>query len=130
MDVKRGVQQGDSTSPKLFIATLENVMRDPDWEDMDVNVKGLQLHHLRFADDIVIIISIIGRSECWPTSDVYVGTLDSSRILRRNVMRSGRDCDVPFSLSGASISESSSYVNLGLEVNMPTKWRRSCGRHV
>ena len=26
IDVKRGVQQGDTISPKLFSATLENVM--------------------------------------------------------------------------------------------------------
>ncbi|KAE9412969.1 hypothetical protein Angca_010099, partial [Angiostrongylus cantonensis] len=27
VDVKRGIRQGDTISPKLFIATLQNVMR-------------------------------------------------------------------------------------------------------
>uniref|UniRef100_A0A183GA40 Reverse transcriptase domain-containing protein n=1 Tax=Heligmosomoides polygyrus TaxID=6339 RepID=A0A183GA40_HELPZ len=34
-------------------ATLENVMLELEWEDVEVKVDGQQLHHLRFADDIM-----------------------------------------------------------------------------
>ncbi|KAK6764566.1 hypothetical protein RB195_024765 [Necator americanus] len=44
-------------------ATLENAMRKLEWDDMGVKVDGRQLHHLRFADDIVLITPSISH-EC------------------------------------------------------------------
>uniref|UniRef100_A0A0K0CVB4 Reverse transcriptase domain-containing protein n=1 Tax=Angiostrongylus cantonensis TaxID=6313 RepID=A0A0K0CVB4_ANGCA len=55
VDVKRGVRQGDTISPTLFTATLQNVMLKSEWDNMGVKIDGWQLHHLRFADDIVLI---------------------------------------------------------------------------
>ncbi|KAE9412681.1 hypothetical protein Angca_005527, partial [Angiostrongylus cantonensis] len=54
VDVKRGVRQDDTTSPKLFTATLQNVIRTLEWDNMEVKIDGRQLHHLRFADDIAL----------------------------------------------------------------------------
>ena len=51
----KGVRQGDSISPKLFTATLENVFRKLSWEGKGLNINGEHLNHLRFADDIVLI---------------------------------------------------------------------------
>ncbi|VDO66083.1 unnamed protein product [Heligmosomoides polygyrus] len=64
---------------------------------MGVNVEGQQLHHLRFADDIVLITPSI--SQAVRMLAVY--------------------------LSGTSISECSSYVYLGREVNMANDLRQS-----
>ncbi|KAK6727479.1 hypothetical protein RB195_005267 [Necator americanus] len=36
IDVKRGVRQGDTISPKIFTTTLENAMRKLEWDDMGV----------------------------------------------------------------------------------------------
>ncbi|KAK6751296.1 hypothetical protein RB195_002965 [Necator americanus] len=63
IDVKRGVRQGDTISPKIFTATLENGMRKLEWDDMGVKVDGRQLHHLRFADDIVLVTPSISQAE-------------------------------------------------------------------
>ncbi|KAK6751078.1 hypothetical protein RB195_002821 [Necator americanus] len=63
IDVKRGVRQGDTISPKIFTATLENAMRKLEWDDMGVKVDGRQLHHLRFADDIVLVTPSISQAE-------------------------------------------------------------------
>ncbi|KAJ8724843.1 hypothetical protein PYW07_015801 [Mythimna separata] len=52
--VQRGVRQGDPLSPKLFTAVLENIFRHLDWDNFGININGLNLNHLRFADDIVI----------------------------------------------------------------------------
>uniref|UniRef100_W6NGJ1 RNA-directed DNA polymerase (Reverse transcriptase) domain containing protein n=1 Tax=Haemonchus contortus TaxID=6289 RepID=W6NGJ1_HAECO len=54
VNVERGVRQGDTISLKLFSAALENIMRHLEWEDLGVKVDGRFLHHLRFADDIVL----------------------------------------------------------------------------
>ena len=52
--INRGVRQGDSISPKLFTATLEDMFRKLNWENRGIMVDGELLSHLRFADDIVL----------------------------------------------------------------------------
>ncbi|KAK6737683.1 hypothetical protein RB195_020033 [Necator americanus] len=59
----RGVRQGDAISPKIFTATLENAMRKLEWDYMGEKVDGRQVHHLRFADDIVLITPSISQAE-------------------------------------------------------------------
>ncbi|KAK6755622.1 hypothetical protein RB195_014163 [Necator americanus] len=61
--VKREVRQGDTISPKIFTATLENAMRKLEWDDMGVKVDDRQIHHLRFADDIVLMTPSISQAE-------------------------------------------------------------------
>uniref|UniRef100_A0A0K0DQA7 Reverse transcriptase domain-containing protein n=1 Tax=Angiostrongylus cantonensis TaxID=6313 RepID=A0A0K0DQA7_ANGCA len=49
--------------PKLFTATLQNVMRTLKWENMGAKIDGRQLYHLRIADDIVLITPDISQAE-------------------------------------------------------------------
>lgn len=53
--VERGVKQGDPLSPKLIVAVLESIFRKLNWNDMGLNINGLYLSHLRFADDVVLL---------------------------------------------------------------------------
>ncbi|VDO67702.1 unnamed protein product [Heligmosomoides polygyrus] len=62
IDVKRVVRQGDTISPKLFSATLENVMRELEWEDMDISQAERMLADFDRGTNI---------SEC--SSYVYLG---------------------------------------------------------
>ena len=52
--IKKGVRQGDTISPKLFTATLEDIFRNLEWDNKGINVNGEYLSNLRFADDIVL----------------------------------------------------------------------------
>nr|CDJ81785.1 endonuclease-reverse transcriptase [Haemonchus contortus] len=63
INVKKGVWQGDNTSLKLFSAALKNIMRHLDWKDLGVKVDGRYLHHLRFAEGIVLITPNIEQAE-------------------------------------------------------------------
>jgi ribonuclease HII len=55
INIKKGVRQGDTISPKLFTSCLENIFRSLNWEENGIQINGEYLNHLRFADDIVII---------------------------------------------------------------------------
>ena len=53
--IEKGVRQGDTISPKLFTACLEDIFRKFSWETKGVCINGEYLNNLRFADDIVLI---------------------------------------------------------------------------
>ncbi|EYB84653.1 hypothetical protein Y032_0312g2166 [Ancylostoma ceylanicum] len=130
IDVRRGVRQGDTVSPKLFTATLEDVMRRLEWDNMGVRVDGRLLHHLRFADDIVLITPSISQAERMLADfDDACGKIGLQLNLTKTIfMRNGWVPDVPFSLNGTTISECSSYVYLGREVNMMNDLAPELGR--
>ena len=54
INIRRGLRQGDTISPKLFMAALESIFRRPTWETRGLKLDGEYLCHLRSADDILI----------------------------------------------------------------------------
>jgi len=52
--VRKGVRQGDSISPKLFPTVLESMFQNLNWDEVEIKINDEYLHHLRFADDIVL----------------------------------------------------------------------------
>ncbi|KAK6730582.1 hypothetical protein RB195_007194 [Necator americanus] len=130
IDVKRGVRQGDTISPKIFTATLKNAMRKLEWDDMGVKVDGRQLHHLRFADDIVMITPSISQAERMLTEfDETCGCIGLQLNLQKTMfMRNRWVSDAPFTLNGTNISECTSYVCLGRELNMMKDLTPELGR--
>ena len=52
--IKKGVRQGDTISPKLFTACLEEIFRKLEWRDKGIKIGDEYLNNLRFADDIVL----------------------------------------------------------------------------
>ena len=55
IQIGRGVRQGDTISPKLFITVLEYAFKKLNWENRGLNIDGRNLTNLRFADDIVLL---------------------------------------------------------------------------
>ena len=47
INIRRGVRQGDTTSPKLFTAALERIFRRLTWETRCLKIDGEYLSHLR-----------------------------------------------------------------------------------
>ena len=54
INTRRGARQGDTISPKLFMAALESIFRQLTWENRGLKIDGEYLSHLRFVDDILI----------------------------------------------------------------------------
>ncbi|EYC43821.1 hypothetical protein Y032_0480g2243 [Ancylostoma ceylanicum] len=129
IDVRRGVRQGDTVSPKLFTTTLEDVMRRLEWVNMGVRVDGRLPHHLRFADDIVLITPRISQAERMLADFDACGKVGLQLNLTKTMfMRNGRVPDVPLSLNVTNISECSSYVYLCRGVNMMNDLAPELGR--
>ena len=51
----KGVKQGDTISPKLFTASLEDIFRHLDWKNRGISINGQRVSNLRFADDGTLI---------------------------------------------------------------------------
>ncbi|KAK6734881.1 hypothetical protein RB195_018208 [Necator americanus] len=129
IDVKRGVRQGDTISPKIFTATFENAMRKLEWNDMGVKVDGRQLHHLRFADDVLITSNISQAERMLTEFDETCGCIGLQLNLQKTMfMRNGWVSDAPFTLNGTNISECTSYVYLGRELNTMNDLTPELGR--
>ena len=53
-NIRTGVRQGDTISPKLFTVALENIFRRLTWETTGLKIDGEYLSHLCFADNILM----------------------------------------------------------------------------
>ncbi|KAK6734821.1 hypothetical protein RB195_018170 [Necator americanus] len=105
-------------------------MRKLEWDDTGVKVDGRQLHHLRFADEIVLITPSISQVERMLTEfDETCGCIGLQLNLDKTMfMRNGWVSDAPFTLNGTNISECTSYVYLGRELNMMNDLTPELGR--
>ncbi|KAE9418641.1 hypothetical protein Angca_008826, partial [Angiostrongylus cantonensis] len=114
------VRQGDTISPKLFTATLQNVMRTLEWDNVGVKIDGRQIHHLGFADDIVPTTPDISQAERMLADfDKACGKIGLRLNLKKTMlMMNGLVSFAPLTFNGTNISECSSYVYLGREINM------------
>ncbi|KAK6735827.1 hypothetical protein RB195_018835 [Necator americanus] len=97
---------------------------------MGVKVDRRQLHHLRFPDDIVLITHSISQAERMLTEfDETCGCIGLRLNLDKTMfMRNGWVSDAPFTLNGTNISECTSYVYLGRELNMMNDLTSELGR--
>ncbi|VDM62959.1 unnamed protein product [Angiostrongylus costaricensis] len=82
---------------------------------MVVKIDGRQLHHLRFADDIVLITPNISKAErIIDDFDKAFGKIGLQLNLTKTMfMKNGLVSHAPFTLNGKNISECSSFIYLG-----------------
>ncbi|VDM61441.1 unnamed protein product [Angiostrongylus costaricensis] len=119
IDVKRGARQGDPISPKIFASTLHNVIRTLERDSVGVKIDGRQLHHLRFADDMVLITLNISQAErMLDDFDKACGKIGLRLNLTKTMfMKNGLVSYALFTFNGTNVSECSIYVCLGREIN-------------
>uniref|UniRef100_A0A0K0DN53 Reverse transcriptase domain-containing protein n=1 Tax=Angiostrongylus cantonensis TaxID=6313 RepID=A0A0K0DN53_ANGCA len=94
-------------------------MRTLEWENTGVKIDGRQIQH-HFADDIVLITPDISRAERMLADfDKAFGKIGLRLNLNKTMfMKNGLVLFAPFTLNGTNTSECSSYVSLGLEINV------------
>uniref|UniRef100_A0A158QKG7 Reverse transcriptase domain-containing protein n=1 Tax=Haemonchus placei TaxID=6290 RepID=A0A158QKG7_HAEPC len=118
--LQKGVRQWDPISPNLFSACLEHVIRSCNWSNFGVNIDGVRLNHLRFADDIVLITdSPEHASEMLHRLDEegsHCGLTINTSMTKE--MRNQFSGDTPVLLEGGAIENVGEYVYLGSQLNM------------
>uniref|UniRef100_A0A0K0CXY3 Amino_oxidase domain-containing protein n=1 Tax=Angiostrongylus cantonensis TaxID=6313 RepID=A0A0K0CXY3_ANGCA len=82
-------------------------MRILEWDNMGVKIDGRQKHHLPFADHVVLITPDISQEER------VLADFDKTMFMKKGLVSFA-----PFTLNRANISECSSYVYLGWEINV------------
>jgi len=119
--IKKGVRQGDTISPKLFTACLEEIFKQLEWEDKGINIDGEQLTHLRFADDIVLISTdhreIQMMLEELNTKSKEIGlkmNLKKTQVMLNDLADIGED----ITLDGEPLEQVDRYIYLGQLITM------------
>jgi hypothetical protein len=118
-DIKRGVRQGDTMSPKLFTLALEDVFRELNWRDKGINVNGECLNNLRFADDIVLfstneaeMVTMLGELNAASAKIGLKMNHSKTKIL------SNTGSTTPVIVDGKVVERVQSYVYLGNSVRL------------
>ncbi|KAK6752540.1 hypothetical protein RB195_003764 [Necator americanus] len=91
---------------------------------------GHQLHHLRFADDIVLVTPSISQAERMLTEfDEKCGCIGLQLNLQRTLfMSNGWVSDASFTLNGTNTSECTNYFYVGREINVKNDLTPELGR--
>ncbi|VDM62947.1 unnamed protein product [Angiostrongylus costaricensis] len=101
-------------------ATLQNVMRTLEWDNIAVQIDGRQLHYIRLPDDIVLITpDIIQAERMLDDFDKACGKIGFRLNLTKTMfMKNGLVFYASFTFNGTNISERSSFVYQGRKINM------------
>ena len=120
--LRRGVRQGDTSSPKLFIACLGKVFRKLRWEKKGIKIDGEYLSHLRFADDIIIfannIVELKEMLHDFNQASLEVGL--SMNLKKTKVMYNefADDVEEPTTIDSNELEEVDHYIYLGQCISM------------
>ena len=110
INIGRGVRQGDTISPKLFMAALESIFRRLTWETSGLKIYGEYLSHLCSADDILICANSPHELQQIPqelTDD------SETQDLKMNKWKVMMENDTTIYVNNTQIENVKSYVYLG-----------------
>lgn len=129
--IERGVRQGDTISPKLFTAAMEDVFRKLDWENYGIPIDGEKLNHLRFADDIVLITNNLKEAETMvkelEAESKKIGmkiNMDKTQMMKNSYVATGES----IKCNNQEIRETEMYTYLGQTIRMDAKLDTELGR--
>ncbi|KAG1686340.1 Alkaline phosphatase, tissue-nonspecific isozyme [Nymphon striatum] len=130
--LEKGVRQGDSISPKLFTACLENVFRGLNWTSKGIPINGDKLTNLRFADDVFLF------SESPQELQLMVEELRtaSSKVgleinLSKTKVMFNRNIEIqPIMTGNVALDQVDRYIYLGQLISIHRDWEPEVRRRV
>ncbi|CAM4690395.1 unnamed protein product [Leuciscus chuanchicus] len=128
--VGRGVKQGDTISPKLFTACLEQIFRQLNWDEVGIKINGRWLNHLCFADDIVLIgcsaVDVQQRLDQLNQAGARFGL--KINLAKTKWMRNDQVADTTLHVDPHQLQQVDSYIYLGQELTTDHKIGRELAR--
>ncbi|KAG1652893.1 putative uncharacterized transposon-derived protein F52C9.6 [Nymphon striatum] len=130
--LEKGARQGDSISPKLFTACLENVFRGLNWTFKGIPINGDRLTNLRFAEDVVLF------SESPQELQLMVEELRtaSSKVgleinLSKTKVMFNRNVEIqPIMTGNVALDQVDRYIYLGQLISIHRDWEPEVRRRV
>uniref|UniRef100_A0A914VZY2 Reverse transcriptase domain-containing protein n=1 Tax=Plectus sambesii TaxID=2011161 RepID=A0A914VZY2_9BILA len=133
INVCRGVRQGDTISPKLFSACLQLAFVRVNWQGKGININGQHLNHLRFANDIVLILHNYNQLQKM-AKDLQRQAKATGLKINVNksklVTNQSTDQRPSFIVAGQQVEQVSEFVYLGQMIGDSTKRQKEIGRRV
>ena len=117
IDINKGVRQGDTLSPNLFTAALQEIFKRVDFEGKGIKIQGERLSNLRFADDIVLFSQSIKELQEMITLLNDEGKKDGMKLNKEKTKIMGNiyanKNDFKISVEGVELTLVESYTYLG-----------------
>ena len=118
-EIRKGVRQGDTISPKLFTSCLE-IFHGINWSGKGINIDGEHLHHLKFADDIVLISTNTKEAEIM-LNDLHSESRKYGLKINRTktkLMINDNISPTPIKLEDSEIELTTEYIYLGQKISL------------
>ncbi|TKR57766.1 hypothetical protein L596_030422 [Steinernema carpocapsae] len=129
IEIQRGVRQGDTISPKLFNAALEETFKELRWEDRGLNINGRRISNLRFADDIVLIADTEEELQLMVTELQEASRRSGLKINRQKTKAMAAE-EINILLDGEAIEQVTSFVYLGQAIQVRRDPCKEIGRRI
>ncbi|TKR73706.1 hypothetical protein L596_010397 [Steinernema carpocapsae] len=129
IEIQRGVRQGDTISPKLFNAALEETFKELRWEDRGLNINGRRISNLRFADDIVLIADTEEELQLMVTELQEASRRSGLKINRQKTKAMAAE-EINILLDGEAIQQVTSFVYLGQAIQVRRDPCKEIGRRI
>lgn len=119
-NIKKGVRQGDVTSPKLFNAAIEEVFKSLTWDKEGIRINGEYLNHLRYADDIVLMTNCAEKLENMANQLCDAGAkvglkmnMKKTKVMHNQHAKAGK-----IKINNIEVETVDKYIYLGQLINM------------
>ena len=112
INIRRGVRQGDTISPKLFMAAIESIFRRLTWETRGLKIDGEYLSHLCFADDIFICVNTPQELHQMQ-QELADGSENQGLKMNKSKIKVVMENDTPIYVNNAQVEKVESYIYLG-----------------
>ncbi|PZR02946.1 MAG: hypothetical protein DI539_27135, partial [Flavobacterium psychrophilum] len=128
---QRGVRQGDSLSPLLFIITLQYALDQLKWDSFGIKIGTKRLQYLAYADDIVLLSS--NKQELQQMLN-ELATVCAKAGLQINVAKtkamSTLKDPINLQVNNINIEQVENFTYLGQLITQPRDQKREIGKRI
>ena len=131
-EVQRGVRQGDSLSPLMFILCLQYALSKISWGTKGVDIGNQKLSYLAYADDVVIMSRSTSDLK-WMTQEIAKKCKNIGLKINEEKskwMSTETEVRSKLKLNGKEIEKVEAFIYLGQQIQIPRQHGQEVGRRI